>query len=44
MEQPNETLPRNAVLHVSGADNVRTNFGGTASLKFGIANNVQNWT
>ena len=26
----------------SGADNVRTNFGGTAPLKFGIAKNVKN--
>jgi len=33
-------LPRDVVL--SGADNVRTNFGGTAPLKFGIAKNVQN--
>jgi len=41
MEQPNETLPRDVVL--SGADNVRTNFGGAAPLKFGVAKNVQHW-
>ena len=31
MEQPNETLPRDVVL--SGADNVRANFGVHRSLK-----------
>jgi len=33
-------LPRDVVL--SGADNLCTDFEGTASLKFGIAKNVQN--
>jgi len=41
MKQPNETLPRDVVL--SGADNVSTNLGGTAPLKFGVAKNVKNW-